>query len=778
MPARTPRPTPTSKKATNTIDGFGDVQSVIDPLKHKTSYTYDADRNEVTTTDALGHTTTNVYDLANEQTEVKRPGGSVLTTGYNLDGTVLDQKNGAGHAIETYTYDPLARVTSMTDADGNTTSYTYDPAGNRLTVQQPGGDCTATTPTGCTTYTYDADNEVTSITYSDGTTPNVTNITYDNDGQRTDMTDGSGTWTYTYDALNRLSTVTEGTNGTVSYGYDLRGDVTNITYPDGNAVTNTYDGAGDWTSTKDWLGNTDTFTYDADSNLVYIKDGTTGDLDHLAFNEADQLFSISDTDGTTKVFSASYGRDADGLVTSDSSQPSTTKSYAYTALNQLCYAGSSATSPCGTPPSGSQAYAYSTSDNLVSDNGTRQSFDAADRLCWSETGSSPNACATLPSGATTYGYDPSGNLTSITPPSTSSTALTYDQADQLTTYAQGLIKATYTYNADGLRMSKAITGGATSDFAWDLSGALPLLLSDGTSDYIYGPGGLPLELVTGSTVLWYHHDQLGSTRALTNSAGASVATYTYDPYGNLTTCTGATVTVAGSNLCTASTGIVNPFTYAGQYRDDESGYYYLRARYYDSATGQFLSVDPLVAQTESPYGYVGDSPLNGVDATGRDVGFSVCFVTCLSLDSDPGFGLGVGTPGGEVSVGTISSGGGFSLIDNFENNAVCLSAGIQSSYQSCSNSNSSTQLVPFQCVQASDHPASCTSGDWTAQETCTGNDLAKDLGLIRAHLVSACSTQQDALRSELLSYQAEYQEIERQLSTGPAPPGRVPPDDG
>lgn len=610
------------QKATNTIDWFGDVQSVTDPLGHKTSDTYDADRNEVTSTDPLGHTTTYVYDLANEKTQVKRPGGTVLKSDYNLDGTVLDQKNGALKPIETYVYDSLARVTSVTDADGHTTSYTYDPAGNRLSVQQPGGSCAATTPTGCTTYTYDAANEVTSITYSDGTTPNVTNITYDKDGHRTGMSDGTGTWSWTYDALNRLSTITEGTEGTVSYGYNLRGNVTSITYPDGHAITNGYDTAGRWTSTKDWLGNTGTFTYDANSNLVYIKDGTTGVLDHLAFNAADQLWNISDANGTTNVFSATYGRNADGLLTSDSSLPSATKSFAYTPLNQLCYAGSSATSACTTPPSGSQPYAYSAADNLVSNNGATQSFDSADRLCWSVTGPSTKVCGTPPSGATTYSYDPSGNLKSITPPSTSSTpstALIYDLANRLTTYAQGLVKATYTYNADGLRMSKAITGGATSNYAWDLSGALPLLLSDGTSDYVYGPGGLPLEQVTGTNVLWYHHDQLGSTRALTNSTGASVATYTYDPYGNVTACTGAIVTVSGSNLCTTPTAVANPFTYAGQFRDDESGLYYMRARYYDPATGQFLSVDPLVAVTQSPYGYVAGNPPNGRDPSGLDL---------------------------------------------------------------------------------------------------------------------------------------------------------------
>lgn len=39
-------------------------------------------------------------------------------------------------------------------------------------------------------------------------------------------------------------------------------------------------------------------------------------------------------------------------------------------------------------------------------------------------------------------------------------------------------------------------------------------------------------------------------------------------------------------------------------------------RYYDPTTGQFLTVDPLVDQTESPYGYAGQDPINGSDPSG------------------------------------------------------------------------------------------------------------------------------------------------------------------
>jgi RHS repeat-associated protein len=136
---------------------------------------------------------------------------------------------------------------------------------------------------------------------------------------------------------------------------------------------------------------------------------------------------------------------------------------------------------------------------------------------------------------------------------------------------------------------------------WDQSGSLPLVLSDGTNNYVYGPGGLPLEQISGSTISYFHQDQLGSTRALTNAGGSPVATYSYDAYGKVSASTGSVTT---------------PLGFTGQYTDAESGLTYMRARYYDPATGQFLSKDPITAKTGEPYGYAGNDPLNRRDPSG------------------------------------------------------------------------------------------------------------------------------------------------------------------
>ncbi len=164
-----------------------------------------------------------------------------------------------------------------------------------------------------------------------------------------------------------------------------------------------------------------------------------------------------------------------------------------------------------------------------------------------------------------------------------------------------LTLSTYTYNGDGLRASRTTTTG-TQSFAWDASGSVPLMLTDGAISYLYDDAGNPVEQIDAAGVaLYYQHDQYGSTRLLTNQAGAVAATYTYNAYGALTAHTGTSDT---------------PLRWNGQYQDTDTGLYYLRARYYDPTTAQFLTRDLLAALTLDAYGFGGGNPLNNADPSG------------------------------------------------------------------------------------------------------------------------------------------------------------------
>ena len=185
------------------------------------------------------------------------------------------------------------------------------------------------------------------------------------------------------DSLHRLTSVTEGSNGTVGYTYDLRNAVTQVAYPNGTTVTNTYDAVGREISVTDGTGNKTALTYDPNSNLTTeTLPAATKIVDTFTYDRNDQIVNIADKHAKTKLFSATYARDADGMLTSDSSAPTNAgPTYGYTALNQLCYAGSKTKAPCGSAPTTS--YAYSSADNLVATPGAdTQTFDPADELCW------------------------------------------------------------------------------------------------------------------------------------------------------------------------------------------------------------------------------------------------------------------------------------------------------------------------------------------------------------------------------------------------------------
>jgi YD repeat-containing protein len=511
-----------------TYDNFGDLRTSTDPLGHITTREYDPDRNLAKLTDAKNNVTQYTYDLANELKAVTRgygtPQATTETTDYNPDGAILDQIDGKGNKVS-YGYDPLARVTSqIVDPTGlnRVSTSTYDGVGNLLTVTDPEGQVT--------TRAYDAANELLSVTYSDGKTPNVTSVIYDADGQRTAMTDGTGTTGWTIDSLHRITgssfTPTGASVLTVGYGYDLKGQLTNLTYPGGLAVARIYDLAGRVKSVQDWLGSTTTFTYDANSNLMtQTVPSTTPVIDTYTHDTADRLMGIADTTTSGTLASFTYTRDNDNYLTSEVAAGS-----GITAVNDT--------------------YAYDPVDRVTSVNKKSYGYDAADEVTRLTSGATltydtANELTTDTKGTTssTFGYDPRGNRTSSTE-GTTTTAYGYDQANRLTSFVSGTKNASYVYNGDGLRMSKTV-GITKTMFVWDVAQGLPLVLRAGKTSYVYGPGGLPLEQISGSTALFFHHDQLGSTRMLTSTAGAVVASEMFDAYGNRIAKTGTVSTSLG-----------------------------------------------------------------------------------------------------------------------------------------------------------------------------------------------------------------------------------------
>jgi RHS repeat-associated protein len=130
----------------------------------------------------------------------------------------------------------------------------------------------------------------------------------------------------------------------------------------------------------------------------------------------------------------------------------------------------------------------------------------------------------------------------------------------------------------------------------------------------------------------------------------------------------------------SSTGtLTSPLGFAGGYTDAETGFDYLVHRYYDPASDQFLSVDPLVSGTKQPYSYATGNPVGQKDPTGAatlgicgsgtigaiaaSVSGEGCLVRTVAKDGTDEIGF-VGTLGGAVGVAADWSLGVYYQVSN------------------------------------------------------------------------------------------------------------------
>lgn len=564
---KTSTTTPSGKTTTFAYNTAGFLETVADPLGKVSTFAYDAAGNKTSATDPLGHTTTYTFDALGRHTGTTAADNTTTSSGYDNDGNLTSQTDQNAHTTS-YTYDSRNRLTSSKDGLNRTTTYAYDAAGQLKSKTDPSARTT--------TISYNTAGDKTGISYSDGVTPNET-FTYTALHQPSTMTDGTGTTTMSYDSLGRLTSRTNGAGKNISFAYDLAGNITAQTYPNGQTVTRTYDTANNLTSITDWLNNTTTFTTTADSQpaTTAYANGVTATT---TYDNAGRTTDITAATATTTLATFTYTRNDNGnlasATTTGITQPA--ESYGYTDRDQLATINTT-------------GYSYDPSGNPTTMvDGATLAYDAANQPTQH----------TLGGTTTPITYDNQGNRLTGPAPTTGNSTYTWNQANRLKT-ANG---TAFTYSADSLRASRTPATGPAQTYTWDTTRTIPLMLTDGAISYIYDAAGNPVEHIDANgTVHYYQQDQYGSTRLLTDGTGSVLATYTFDPYGNLTQKTGTADTLLRWN---------------GQAQDAETGLYYLRARYYDPATAQFLSVDPLVSATRDIYTYANNNPLNQSDPLG------------------------------------------------------------------------------------------------------------------------------------------------------------------
>src|SRR6266508_2248774 len=301
-------------------------------------------------------------------------------------------------------------------------------------------------------------------------------------------------------------------------------------------------------------------------------------------------------------------------------QTSRSTSYSYDALSRLVNA---------VDPDVSTTYAYDPVGNRTRRTRATASvtetldypYDRADRI--------------QSAGGRLYTVDANGNIVSRSGPLGSDT-FSYDQANRLVRSSlAGTDVVSYSYDGDGNRRSKGVVVGL--GYTLDVNRALPVVVTDVENKYVWGAsltharGPLGSVTVEGNTVPLQlgvvHADGLGSVRALTSEDGSVFQTYRTDEFG---------VPILTDSLGAS----LQPFQFFGEQRDIETGFVYLRSRYYVPEIGRFLTRDRSAGFRRLPvslnrYTYAWNDPVKYRDPSGFGPG-SATEDDAAQLDAGPG----------------------------------------------------------------------------------------------------------------------------------------------
>ncbi|MGT2716673.1 DNRLRE domain-containing protein [Streptococcus respiraculi] len=550
-------------------------------------YTYDPDGRRVSMSDLTG-TTNYVYNDEGEITGVRQGDGSLIQYEYDDFGNISRMTYPDGSTVS-YTYDELDRLTSVTDVKGLKTTYTYNDAGDMTEVKR--GDGTKSF------LTYDKAHRITEIRHSDKKNKLISSYGYEYDDgsyvtKETITQDGETlVHSYTYDSLGQVETMMVSTKdgkelSRLSYTYDLAGNkLTSTETVDGKEekTTFSYDDNNRLTKLE---GPEGTITYTYDKNGNRISQETKNKKLQYIYDTENRLLAVKDKEGL--LMAALYDGDDNRVFTASRKEGKNT----YQLFRRKEKKKSPQTSPNGEEPS---LFWYGFSQNVLQ---ALSSFPQTVGSIWHrifDDVSSAYHQKVAKDKATKDGLV-------VNPPSLGNLPGEGD-----VTYASQVkdVLIPYTTREDTYKYYEE------RNYVNDVNRKHTEVLQTYDHDlkaretYSYGHGRNSYLNHQTNETYQYLTNQSGSVTGLTKD-GEAVASSSYKLYGY-------------TKKSTDETG--NPYAYNGEARDS-TGLDYLRARYYDSHAGTFLTEDSYQGEATDPlsqnrYAYVHNNPVNYTDPSGH-----------------------------------------------------------------------------------------------------------------------------------------------------------------
>jgi len=177
----------------------------------------------------------------------------------------------------------------------------------------------------------------------------------------------------------------------------------------------------------------------------------------------------------------------------------------------------------------------------------------------------------------------------------------------------------FKYNQNGIRTQKVkkVNGSVTETTDYILKGKLIAAMKKNTDTYYftYDASSVPATVNFNGANYTYIKNLQNDIVGILDAFGNLVVEYKYDAWGDAVSIYSASTTVD-------SLAFDNPFRYRGYVWDDDTGLYYLRARYYNPAIGRFVNTDTLLSWkkrllTHNTFAYCGNAPSMNFDPNGK-----------------------------------------------------------------------------------------------------------------------------------------------------------------